>query len=74
MKRSFLKNREGNPVHDLEINLEKLLLLIIVDDRLQTYYHLHPEETRDGEFKAKAKLPDGLYKAFLGILSIYNRN
>ncbi|WP_236693041.1 hypothetical protein [Aneurinibacillus tyrosinisolvens] len=39
----FLKDKTGNPVNDLEVNHEKLLHLIIVDEHLQKYYHVHPE-------------------------------
>ncbi|MBP1934513.1 hypothetical protein [Ammoniphilus resinae] len=63
----FLKDKTGNPVHDLEINHEKILHLIVVDEHLQKYYHLHPEQTSDGVFSTATGLPDGFYKAFVDI-------
>jgi|GEM_PF-769191 len=63
----FLKDKAGNPVHELEVNHEKILHLIIVDERLQQYVHLHPEQTGEGEFRIANPLPDGLYKAFVDI-------
>lgn len=63
----FLKDKAGNPVHELEVNHEKLLHLIIVDDRMQQYYHLHPKQAGEGEFIIQNTLPDGFYKAFIDI-------
>lgn len=63
----FLKDKSGNPVEDLEVNHEKLLHLIIVDDQLHKYYHIHPEQTGRGEFTIGNNLPDGFYKAFVDI-------
>ncbi|MGO0058836.1 hypothetical protein ACTID9_02175 [Brevibacillus fluminis] len=63
----YLKDKTGKPVRDLEVNHEKLLHFIIVDDRLQAYYHLHPEQVGDGEFRIANGLPDGFYKAFVDI-------
>ncbi|EIJ78423.1 hypothetical protein PB1_12724 [Bacillus methanolicus PB1] len=63
----FLKDKSGNPVEDLEVNHEKLLHLIVVDDQLHKYYHLHPEQTGKGEFTIGNSLPDGFYKAFVDI-------
>lgn len=65
--RVFLKDKAGNPVHELEVNHEKLLHLIIVDDHLQKYYHVHPDQTGEGEFRIEYDLPDGFYKAFIDI-------
>lgn len=63
----FLKDKSGNPVHDLEVNHEKLLHFIVVDEQLQKYYHLHPEQTGNGQFRIKTSLPDGFYQAFIDI-------
>jgi len=62
-----LKDKNGNPVKDLEVNHEKLLHLIVVDDHLEDYYHLHPEQTGDGTFTIEQQLPEGNYKAFVDI-------
>lgn len=63
----FLKDKAGNRIDELEVNHEKELHLIIVDEQLQKYYHLHPERTGKGEFTIKNTLPDGFYKAFIDI-------
>lgn len=63
----FLKDKAGNPVEELEVNHEKLLHLIIVDDQLQKYYHLHPQKTGKGEFTITNNLPIGFYKAYIDI-------
>lgn len=65
--RIFLKDKTGNPVNELEMNHEKLLHFIIVDDHLEKYYHVHPEPTGNGEFRVKNNLPEGFYKAFIDI-------
>ncbi|MEH7438938.1 hypothetical protein V7182_15805 [Neobacillus drentensis] len=62
-----LKDKAGNPVDELEINHEKELHLIIVDEQLQKYYHVHPERTGKGEFTIENNLPEGFYKAFIDI-------
>jgi P-type Cu+ transporter len=63
----FLKDKAGNPIDELEVNHEKILHLIIVDEQLQKYYHIHPEQTGEGEFTIGYPLPDGYYKAFIDI-------
>ncbi|RNB85572.1 hypothetical protein [Brevibacillus panacihumi] len=63
----FLKDKEGNPVTELEINHEKILHLIMVDESLQKYYHVHPEQTGKGEFRVTHSLKEGSYKAFVDI-------
>ncbi|MFS0862327.1 hypothetical protein [Fredinandcohnia sp. 179-A 10B2 NHS] len=63
----ILKDKVGNPVDDLEVNHEKLFHLVIVDEQLQKYYHVHPERTAIGEFTVENTLPDGYYKAFIDI-------
>ncbi|MFC3882170.1 hypothetical protein ACFOU2_00975 [Bacillus songklensis] len=62
-----LKDQQGNAVSDLEVNHEKLLHLIVVDDHLEQYVHLHPEQVKPGTFKIKHSLPEGSYKAFIDI-------
>jgi hypothetical protein len=62
-----LKDKQGNPVEELEINHEKLMHLIIVNDDLQQYYHLHPENKGNGVFTIQHELKDGRYKAFIDI-------
>jgi len=64
-----LKDDSGNPVTDLEINHEKLLHLIVVDEHLEQYHHLHPEEIAPGQFKVPSELEEGTYKAFVDIKS-----
>ncbi|MCA1031562.1 hypothetical protein LCL95_11055 [Bacillus timonensis] len=56
-----------NPVEELEVNHEKLLHLIIVDEHLDQYYHLHPEQIDVGVFQTDIQLKDGTYKAFIDI-------
>jgi hypothetical protein len=63
----FLKDKAGNPVDQLEVNHEKILHLIMVDEQLQKYYHVHPERTGEGEFTIGNPLPPGYYKAFIDI-------
>jgi Cu+-exporting ATPase len=63
----FLKDKAGNPIDELEVNHEKLLHLIIVDDQMQKFYHLHPEKTGKGEFTISNNLPEGFYKAYIDI-------
>ena len=62
-----LQDQQGNVVEELEVNHEKLLHLIVVDDHLEKYVHLHPEQTGPGEFKINHSLPNGSYKAFIDI-------
>jgi hypothetical protein len=53
----------------LEVNQEKLLLLIVVDDHLEQFFHLHPENIGKGKFELKFPLEKGSYKAFVDIKS-----
>lgn len=62
-----LKDKEGNAVEELEVNHEKLMHLIIVNDDLQQYYHLHPEKKGNGVFTLQHELTKGNYKAFIDI-------
>ncbi|WP_066308809.1 hypothetical protein [Bacillus sp. FJAT-29814] len=63
----ILKDKAGNPIDNLEVNHEKILHLIMVDEQLQKYYHVHPERTAKGEFTIGNSLPAGYYKAFIDI-------
>ncbi|MFD1737655.1 hypothetical protein ACFSCX_14000 [Bacillus salitolerans] len=65
--RIALTNLKGEPVTNLEINHEKLLHLIVVDEHLDQYYHLHPEEVGTGQFMVKHSFKEGAYKAFVDI-------
>lgn len=63
-----LQDDTGKPVNELEINHEKLLHLIIVNEELDQYYHLHPEKVGEGKFEvANHPLSEGEYKAFIDI-------
>lgn len=62
-----LRDLSGNPVTELVLNHEKLLHLIIVDEQLDRYYHLHPEYKGEGRFELATTLPEGSYKAFIDI-------
>ncbi|MFT4412890.1 hypothetical protein ACLM5H_03420 [Fredinandcohnia humi] len=62
-----IKDKNGEPVEELEVNHEKLLHLIIVDDHLDQYYHLHPDQVSPGIFTVNHELEDGSYKAFIDI-------
>ncbi|WP_409254065.1 hypothetical protein V1502_09255 [Bacillus sp. SCS-153A] len=60
-----LKDNDGRPVNELEINHEKLLHLIIVGSDMETYRHLHPQRISEGMFEADHDLTEGSYKAFV---------
>jgi hypothetical protein len=62
-----LEDVNGNRVSVLEVNHEKLLHLIVVNDHLDQYEHLHPEKVGDGKFEISHVLRDGAYKAFIDI-------
>ncbi|SFB13331.1 MULTISPECIES: hypothetical protein [unclassified Bacillus (in: firmicutes)] len=62
-----LKNKNNQPVDKLEVNHEKLLHLIVVNEHLDQYYHLHPEQTGEGTFTVKKDFEEGSYKAFVDI-------
>ncbi|MFS0863611.1 hypothetical protein [Fredinandcohnia sp. 179-A 10B2 NHS] len=62
-----IKDKAGNMVEELEVNHEKLLHLIVVDDHLEKYYHLHPEQVGPGTFTIQVDLEEGAYKAFVDI-------
>lgn len=62
-----LKDLNGNPVSDLDVNHEKLMHLIVVGTDLQVYKHLHPESTEPGVYQVEHGLEDGEYKFFVDI-------
>jgi hypothetical protein len=62
-----LQDKEGTPIKDLEVNHEKLIHLILVDEHLDQYFHLHPDQLGDGEFEVAKNLEEGNYKAFVDI-------
>jgi hypothetical protein len=62
-----LKDKEGKEVEELEVNHEKLMHLIIVNDDLQQYNHLHPEKKGNAVFTVQHELTNGNYKAFIDI-------
>lgn len=62
-----LVDQAGKPFNELEMNHEKRLHFILVDEHLDEYYHLHPEEVAPGEFQIAKELPEGVYKAFVDI-------
>ncbi len=64
-----MKDKSGNPVTDLEVNHEKLVHLIIVDEHLERYEHLHPKEIAPSTFEVSHQLSDGTYRAFVDIKS-----
>jgi hypothetical protein len=56
---------KGNPVKQFKETHEKLLHLIIVDDDLGYFSHIHPEYKGDGNFTIKTQFPaGGKYKLF----------
>ncbi|MFE8703094.1 hypothetical protein ACFYKX_21165 [Cytobacillus sp. FJAT-54145] len=62
-----IQDMDQKPVSELEINHEKLVHLIVVDEHLDKYYHLHPEQVGEGKFQVNQELPEGSYKAFVDI-------
>jgi nitrogen fixation protein FixH len=62
-----LEDVNGKPVDELQVNHEKLLHLIVVNNHLDQYEHLHPEKVGKGKFEIAHALKDGSYKAFIDI-------
>ena len=62
-----LYDRKDRAIEDLDINHEKLLHLIIVDDHLEQYVHLHPDQIDVGVFQTTLDLQDGSYLAYVDI-------
>ncbi|MBI0577144.1 hypothetical protein IEC97_07205 [Neobacillus cucumis] len=63
----ILRDMQGDPVNDLEVNHEKLMHLIVVNEHLDKYYHIHPNEIGPGKFAIPYQLADGPYKAFIDV-------
>ncbi|MGJ7909880.1 hypothetical protein [Neobacillus sp. LXY-1] len=62
-----ITDKDGKAVDQLKVNHEKLLHLIVVDDHLDQYYHLHPKKVEKGKFEISHSFKDGSYKAFVDI-------
>ncbi|UII56277.1 hypothetical protein LS684_01960 [Cytobacillus spongiae] len=62
-----LKDLSGQPVTELETNHEKKLHLIVVDEHLAVYEHLHSDEVAPGVFEIVSPLEEGNYLAFVDI-------
>ena len=59
-----MEGKEGDPI-GLEVQHEKKIHLIIVNDDLSYFDHLHPEFTEDGSYKVPTKFPaPGKYTVF----------
>jgi hypothetical protein len=60
-----VKDDKGNPIHDFDVEHEKLMHLIVVSKDLSYFDHLHPEYKGKGLFTITAKFPSGGdYKLF----------
>ena len=46
---------------------EKSMHLVIVSADLETFFHVHPNETLSGDFEATVELPTGHYRVFADI-------
>ncbi|MDQ6597458.1 hypothetical protein [Bacillus salipaludis] len=62
-----LKDMQNNPVNDLDVNHEKLMHLIVVNDHLDQYYHIHPKKAGPGKFVIRYPLAEGKYIAFIDV-------
>ena len=58
---------EGNPIR-LEPTHEKLMHLIVVSTDLNEFYHLHPKQVSEHEFKVDIPLSSSSYTAFVDIM------
>lgn len=60
-----IADRDGSAVNDFEMNHEKLLHLIIVNEDLSYFSHIHPDFKGNGEFTVDTSFPaGGNYKLF----------
>jgi hypothetical protein len=60
-----ITDHDGNPVNDFDLNHEKLLHLIIVNQDLSYFNHIHPEFEGEGRFTINTSFPaGGEYKLF----------
>ncbi|WP_255223004.1 hypothetical protein [Paenibacillus sp. 7541] len=56
---------EGNPVQDFDISHEKLMHLIVVNEDLSFFEHIHPDYEENGRFTVTTEFPyGGRYKLF----------
>ncbi|MCM3600497.1 hypothetical protein M3175_07130 [Robertmurraya korlensis] len=62
-----LTDNEGNPVSDLEINHEKYMHVIVVNEHLDTYQHIHPNEVGAGNYEVAVELENDNYRVFVDI-------
>ncbi|MFC0559714.1 hypothetical protein [Halalkalibacter alkalisediminis] len=59
-------NQDGN-IPELAVTHEKLMHLIIISNDLETFIHLHPEQTEEGTFVIEPSLEHTDYQAFIDI-------
>lgn len=60
-----ITNNNGKPVQAFTMNHEKLLHLIIVNENLSYFHHVHPEYKGEGKFEISTVFPSGgQYKLF----------
>ncbi|MCR8656451.1 hypothetical protein [Paenibacillus endoradicis] len=60
-----INDHDGQPVNNFELNHEKLLHLIMVNEDLSYFNHIHPEFVGDGKFTINTTFPvGGEYKLF----------
>lgn len=62
-----LADEVGDPVSDLEINHEKYMHVIVVNENLGTYQHIHPNEVGEGEYEVPVELTEDKYQVFVDI-------
>ncbi|MEH7455315.1 hypothetical protein [Gottfriedia acidiceleris] len=54
-----VKDEEGKPVKDFELEHEKLMHLIVISKDLSFFDHIHPEYKGDGKFEIVPNFPSG---------------
>jgi hypothetical protein len=57
--RLTINKGDGQPVHDFDVNHEKLLHLIIISKDLSYFNHIHPEYKGNGVFEIRNAFPFG---------------
>ena len=57
----------NDQVPELELSHEMLMHAIVVSSVLQQYYHVHPENKKDGVYTQQINLPDNIYNVFVDI-------
>lgn len=61
----FVKDLDGKPIKDFDLEHEKLMHLIVVSKDLSHFDHIHPEYKGDGKFIISPNFPSGgEYKLF----------